>query len=201
VSAQFPPLGDTIQIAWVGRIVEWKGLHVLLEAVEELAARKVPIRVQVAGDAVQGRPEYSAALRRRVADHSLPVTFLGHIQDVDAMLRTSDVLVHSSVRGEPFGQVIVQGLAAGCAVIASRAGGPAEILDDRVTGLLYDPGDSRQLADCITSLVSDHDRLRNIATAGLERAKDFTDEVTSHSLDMAIQEACQPSGTTPEGRP
>lgn len=201
ITADPPPSHDILQIAWVGRIVEWKGLHLLLDAVDLLVDRGIPIRVKVAGDAVQGRPEYFATLRRRVVGHALPVDFLGHVQNVDELLRSSDILVHSSVRGEPFGQVIVQGLAANCAVIASTTGGPAEILEDRVTGLLYRTGDSRQLAECIEFLAHDRNQLRMISSAGAVRAKDFTDNVTSSTLDEAIQEACEPSEATAERRP
>ena len=100
------------------------------------------------------------------------MTFRGFRADVPGELAALDVLVHASVQAEPFGQVIVEGMAAGLAVVATGAGGPAEIIDDGVDGLLVPPGDVGALADALRLLAADGERRAGLgrhARASAER--------------------------------
>jgi glycosyltransferase involved in cell wall biosynthesis len=67
-------------------------------------------------------------------------------------MRAVDVVAHTSTAPEPFGRVIVEGLLAGCPVIATRAGGASEILNHGETGYLVPPGDPQILADVLRTL-------------------------------------------------
>lgn len=94
------------------------------------------------------------------------------------------VLVHASTAPEPFGQVIVEGMAAGLAVIATRAGGPVEIITPGVDGVLVAPGDVAELAAAMTRVVDD-DALRDrLGEAAMARARDFSPEI----IGKAVQE-------------
>ena len=68
-----------------------------------------------------------------------------HGRDVPQVMAALDILVHSAVQPEPFGRVIIEGMAARVPVIASAAGGAAEIVSDGETGLLTPPGDRRRV--------------------------------------------------------
>lgn len=134
-SPQRPP-ADTV-VAIVGRLTPWKGQDVALRALAATAIR--PSRVLVVGGTFFGEQDFRAELEALAAETGLPVTFTGHVDDPAALMREADILVHCSVLAEPFGQVVVEGMRAGCAVVAADAGGPAEIVESEVDGLLVAP--------------------------------------------------------------
>jgi glycosyltransferase involved in cell wall biosynthesis len=79
-----------------------------------------------------------------------------------------DILVHASLVPEPFGQVILEGMAAKVPVVAADAGGPSEILCHDVNGMLYPMGDQGALARALRELAKDPDRRLRLAEEGLE---------------------------------
>jgi glycosyltransferase involved in cell wall biosynthesis len=139
----------------VGRLAPWKGQDLFLRAF----ARAFPEseeRAVLVGGALFGEGDYADELPRLAEQLGITdrVELRGHRNDVWAELARLDVLVHSSVTPEPFGQVILEGMAAGVPVIAAGSGGPAEILDHEVTGILYDQADEQRLAESMR-LMSD----------------------------------------------
>lgn len=177
-----------LRLLSLSRLVEWKGIHVILEALQLLGPEIGSDRVEltIAGDNVMGPSSYRDALRATAASSRFSVTFVPHQKDVAPLLASHDVLVHASTRPEPFGQVVVQGLAYGLAVLASADGGPAEIIRDGVSGLLHEPGDAAALAATIRRLVVDRETLPALGAAGRQRALDFTDARCAQLLDSAI---------------
>lgn len=178
-----------LEVLWIGRIVPWKGLETLIDAVSVLIRRDLAVHVSVAGDAIHGQQSYFERIRRKVADAGLPIDFLGYVSDVGSLLEGGDVLVHSSVKPEPFGQVIVQGLASGVPVVASNSGGPAEIIRDGQDGLLFRPGDSLDLARQLERIARDSALYRRLSAAGIIRSVDFHDEAAVRRLDDAVVDA------------
>jgi glycosyltransferase involved in cell wall biosynthesis len=164
-------------IAVVGRISPWKGQHVAIEAFAK-AFPDGEQRLVVAGASLFGEEDYDRRLHALadelgVADR---VDFLGHVDDIDALLAETDLLVHASTAPEPFGQVIVEGLAAGVPVIASGAGGAAEIVTSGVDGLLTPPGDVDALCSAMRAMAANGELREQLVTAGRARALDFTPE-------------------------
>jgi glycosyltransferase involved in cell wall biosynthesis len=154
----------------VGRLAPWKGQDLFLRAFTQ-AFSGGDERAVVVGGALFGEDDYArglAGLARsmRIAER---VEFRGHRPDVWEELARLNVLVHASVTPEPFGQVILEGMAAGVPVIAPRAGGPAEILHHDQTGLLYEPTDRDGLAAAMQRMRDPHlrDRLSTAARAAL----------------------------------
>jgi glycosyltransferase involved in cell wall biosynthesis len=161
--------GRPLTFGIVGRLAPWKGQDLFLRAF----ARAFPDgeqRAVVVGGALFGEDEYARRLPRLaqrlgVGDR---VEIRGHRPDVWDELATIDVLVHASVTPEPFGQVILEGMAAGVPVIAARAGGPAEILRDEITGVLYEPADVGGLAHAMRRMLDPALRDRLTAAARLQ---------------------------------
>jgi glycosyltransferase involved in cell wall biosynthesis len=165
------------RIGILGRLAPWKGQHVFLDAFAR-AFRGTNVRGRIIGSALFGEDSYADSLRRQaerlgIADQ---VEFRGFREDVWVELRALDVLVHSSVRPEPFGQVVLEGMAAGLPVIAAAAGGPAELITDGVDGMLTAPGDPAELARAMRRLVDDSELRARVAAAALERSLEFTPE-------------------------
>ncbi len=97
------------------------------------------------------------------------VILTGARRDVPACMDAMDVVIHSSMRAEPFGRVVIEAMALGRPVIAPRLGGPREAVVDGETGLLVEPRDAGALADAISTLVGDPARRLAMGRAGRAR--------------------------------
>lgn len=168
---------DETVIVMAGRLTPWKGQEVFLKALARLPLR--PKRAYLVGGTFFDEEGYAESLRQMASDLELPVTFTGHVDDPGKIMRDSDVLVHCSTTPEPFGQVVVEGMSAGCAVIATRPGGPTEIVDDEIDGLLVDPNDDAQLADAMSRLINDKSLRTRLAQAGRAKSARFSIEQTA----------------------
>ncbi|AIQ67169.1 glycosyltransferase family 4 protein [Paenibacillus graminis] len=156
----------------VGRLAQWKGQHIVLEAAK---AFKNDSRVKfwLAGDALFGEEAYKNELIQKMQQDELTnVSLLGHVEDIQGLMSKADLLIHTSITPEPFGQVIVEGMAAGLPVIASNEGGPVEIVVPGVTGMLIQPGDPVVLADSITWMLNHPEDRRRMADSGMKRVKE-----------------------------
>lgn len=149
-----------------GRIARWKGQLTLLKA-----ARLIPgLVVWVVGEALYTTDDeaYKRELQELAAlpDLKQRVYFTGMRDDVPALMKAADIVVHTSIGSEPFGRVIVEGLLAGRPVVASNGGGPSEILSPGRTGWLVSPGDVNQLANTLREILAAPDRARETAATG-----------------------------------
>jgi glycosyltransferase involved in cell wall biosynthesis len=161
-------LVDVPVVSVFSRLALWKGQHVLLEAL----ARLPEVHALLVGAPLFGEDAYAKDLRQRakrldVADR---IHFLGFRRDVPSLMRLSDIVVHTSVAPEPFGRVIVEGMLALRPVVAARAGGAAEIVDDGVSGLLVAPGDANALASALTELLANPAKAQALAETGYKMA-------------------------------
>jgi glycosyltransferase involved in cell wall biosynthesis len=172
--------GRPFVAAMVGRIAPWKGQDVFVRAF----ARAFPDgheRATIVGAPLFGEEEYERSLRQQVEQLGLGdrVELRGFTDDVAAQLADVDALVHASVIPEPFGRVIVEGMAAGLPVVAAGAGGPDEIVTDGVDGLLYPPGDIDELAATLRRVATDPALAERLGRAAVERARAFSPELAA----------------------
>lgn len=175
-----PPAATThrrLRVGILGRLDSWKGQDLFLDAFARAFDGGEEEGV-VIGDRVFGQSAYEESLHRQVGVLGLQerVVFQGFVERPEDELRGLDVLVHASTIPEPFGQVVVEGMAAGLAVVAADAGGPAELIRDGHDGLLYPLGDQDALADCLRRLAADPSLRRRLGEAARRRAEDFTPE-------------------------
>jgi len=177
---------EKILIAHVGRLVRWKGQHLFILAAARIASQFPDARFVLVGDytpgdeslcVLGGGATYLAELRRLVESSGLSerFTFAGHQDSVADVYAGIDLLVHSSTRPEPFGRVLIEAMAAGVPLIASAQGGPTEIVEDGITGLLVMPGSSQLLAEVMARLLSDAPRRRAMSLAARQRAREHFD--------------------------
>lgn len=163
-----------LTVGMVGRLAPWKGQHVFLEAFARTRPRE-DVRAVIVGSAMFGEDAYEAELIDLVDRCGLAgrVAFLGYRDDVPAELARLDICVHASLIPEPFGQVVVEAMATGLPVVASAAGGPAEIINDGVDGLLYQTGDVDALAAVLDRLLDDASLRARLGERAMARATDF----------------------------
>lgn len=174
----------------VGRLTPWKGQDVFLHAF----ARAFPDgdqQARVVGGALfgDGETKYADHLRELAVQLGVAerVTFRGHRDGISAELASMDVLIHASTTAEPFGQVLVEGMAARLPVVASRAGGPEEIISDGIDGLLYPPGDFVALAQILRRLAADPDLRARLGAGGARRAHEFSPESIAEQITKAYE--------------
>ena len=168
----------------------WKGHEVFLDAVARLPA-DLPARFYIVGGplyrSARARSTRPTDLQGRRSGAALGVLgrvgFVGHRAEPADVFRALDVVVHASTRPEPFGRVIVEAMACGRAVVASRTGGAAELFEDGVSALGCAPGDRDALADAalIARLVARPRPARG--GSGAERPE--TDEAAVARFDRA----------------
>lgn len=193
-----------LTVACVGRLSPWKGQHVFLEAIV-----KTPGVVgKVIGAPLFGEDAYAARLKRDAERLGIAerVEFMGFQSNIPEILGQCDILAHTSTAPEPFGRVIVEAMLGGLAIVATRGGGPSEIIRDGQTGILTTPSDPTELAAALQQLQADPDRRRSLAAAGREDAmKRFTlDAVIQqvHAALMPFGPAATPATTKPTpGKP
>jgi glycosyltransferase involved in cell wall biosynthesis len=174
---------DEVTVGIVGRLAPWKGQHVFLDGFAE-AFRGTNVRGRVIGSALFGEDEYAASLPERAARLGIAnqIDFRGFRADVWKELGGLDVLVHCSVTPEPFGQVVLEGMAAGLTVVASAAGGPAEVITNGVDGILTSPGDIGELAAALRRVHDDAALRAQLGAAAQERSREFTPERSAQQL-------------------
>jgi glycosyltransferase involved in cell wall biosynthesis len=167
------PIGAPL-ILMVSRLQRWKGIHVFLEAAASVARQTPEPHFMVVGGALFGLDQdYSSSLHDMVDRLGLGrrVRLVGHRSDVAGFFAAADVVVHASIEPEPFGMVLLEAMAAGKPVIASDLGGPREIVENGVTGLLVPSNNPEHLARAILTLLVDPERMIRMGTAGATRAR------------------------------
>lgn len=177
-------------IGLVGRISRWKGQHVFLRAAARVRERFPHARFQIVGAALFDEAEYERDLHELADSLGLAphVEFTGFRSDARELIERMDLLVHASITGEPLGQVLIEGMAAGKPVVATRGGGVPEIVLDGETGLLVPMGDDEAMAGAICRLLADPEECRRMGAAGQARvAHHFTLERTT-ALVHAVYE-------------
>ena len=174
-------------IVCVGRQEPWKGQHVLVEALPAVLAAHPQARCWFVGGGAVNKPDYAPGLATRCEALGITaqVTFTGIRHDIPAILGQAAVLVLPSVTPEPFGRTLVEGMAAGCAVVATAAGGPLDIVDAGVSGVLVAPDDSDALAVAINALLDDPRGAEAMGAAGQARAQQ------RFSLDRLVAEMAE----------
>lgn len=190
------PGGEPV-VGMVGRLAPWKGQHVFLEAFAKLAAANPGVRARLVGSAMFGDDRgyeqqlHEQAERLEIAER---VDLAGFSDDVRAEVEQFTVAVHASTLPEPFGQVVVEAMAAGVPVVAAAAGGPAEVVTDGVDGLLVPPGDPDALAAAIGRLLEDPDLRESLAGAGVRTAQRFRPERIAAEVEAVYRSVLERHG-------
>lgn len=158
-----------VDVAYVGRLTDSKGVHVLLEAMCELEG----VTLTIAGDGPERMALEAQAVRLGLQSR---VRFAGWIQSAerDDLLARSRVFAMPALWDEPFGIVGVEALAAGVPVVATDVGGIPSWLDDQETGLLVPRGDHLAFANALRRLLGDEELRSSMGVLGRAAASRFS---------------------------
>lgn len=157
----------------IGSLRERKGHRVFLRAAARVMRAVPGARAFVIGEAAPKDAAYRQELLHLAADLGIQdrVTFTGFRSDVKELIQLLDVVAVPSVKPEPFGRVIIEAMAMGKPVVASRAGGPPEIITHEENGLLVPPHEDEPLAGAIARLLSDREFAAAVAARGQHDAR------------------------------
>lgn len=156
-------------IGIVARLAQQKGYHILIDAMK-LVLKQIPdARLTVVGheDDLTQAELSGYALQRGVRGS---IEFLGFRADIATVLSDVDVFVLPSL-WEGFGLVLIEAMALGLPIVATRVGPIPEVVVDQVTGLLVSAGSASELAAALVSLFNDPVRAREMGQRGRERAQ------------------------------
>ena len=157
-------------VLFLGRFDEpRKGIDILMRALPTIVESFPDVRILVVGGGNE------RALRRRAGDLADHLVLLGQADDETKAraLASADVYVAPNLGGESFGIVLVEAMAAGAAVVASKLDAFRRVLDDGRAGKLVAVGAADELADAVTALLSDDDARADLVEAGRARAAKY----------------------------
>ncbi|MBC8466748.1 MAG: glycosyltransferase family 4 protein [Deltaproteobacteria bacterium] len=182
----------------VARVSRWKRHDLALSAFEHVAKSDPFTHLVCIGAEDQFEPEWWNYLqeRSRFSEFSERIHWVGQVDDVRPWYRAAELLVLPS-ENEPFGRVLVEAMASGLPVVATRSGGVPEIVRHNQDGILVSPGSVQELIKVIKELLEDGQLRRRLAESGKERAQVFS--LDAHVSEMVkIFEEAKYSGSLRE---
>lgn len=155
LSREFALDDGALKYGIFGRVIHWKGIREFLEAARLIATRLPQARGFIVGGHSDGDEAFYNSMLQLSQELGLSdkVIFTGYRRDVPALMKFMDVVVHASNTPEPFGMVVIEGMAMGKPVVATRAGGPLDIIDQGETGYLVEVGNAKALAEAVAVLL------------------------------------------------
>ncbi len=184
-----PP--DALVVGSIGWLTRIKGHRFLVEALAKLKPTFPRLHLLVVGSG-DLRVELGALAQRLGIEEA--VTFAGQRDDVLDCLACIDVFVLPSLN-EGMGRALVEAMAAGRPVVATRVGGVPALIEDRRTGFLVQPGDARALADVIAELLNRPGWAKELGTAAsVSIGKRFDARHMVRAIESVYDEALREAG-------
>jgi len=158
-------LSSEFIVGIIGRIEEAKGQYLLIEAMQNL--QNLNIKALIIGDTMNG--EYLQQLKEKVREYGLEnrIVFTGFTKDINGYMQLCDVTVLATKK-ETFGLVVIESMVNKTPVIATKSGGPLEIIDDGVDGLFFN-GKSGDLAEKIEDIYEDSELKNRLCENGYKK--------------------------------
>ena len=160
-----------------------KGIDVLIEALGILKSRGVPVRLRAVGgfeSEAYERELMELAVQEGVAEM---IEWTGFTDRVDAELDRMDLMILPSLFGEGLPMVVLEAMAAGVPVVATRVEGTPEAIRDRIDGILAEPNDPEDLAHAVEEIVKAHVDYTSLRRSALERhGEHFSDQAMARRV-------------------
>jgi len=170
----------TLNIGYLGILHPAKGINLLLDVLEKLPNKNW--RIFIAG---KGEPEFEARLRERYRSND--IHFLGFVKP-EHLFSKIDVLIVPSIWHEPLGRVVLEAYSYGVPVATSNKGGMPEVVNEGVTGFIFDPDTSKSLYDIILSLTKDKQYLSGMRNNCLKESIRFaTGKIYKQYIEIYAQ--------------
>ena len=182
----------------VGRLIEWKGQEEFLRAAAVTKKLVSDAYFMVVGEGPS--ESYKQTLKSIASAGGLDgqVIFTGFRKDALACICAADLLVHASNEAEAFGRVLIEAMAVGTPLIAAPRGGPSEIVENGISGLLVDPADSEHLGRVMASVLTNRELSARLSEGGLSRFERFFDQaIETRAVEAVYDELLALDGSKP----
>lgn len=169
-------------VALFGRIEEYKGQHIVIDAIVRLKQQGNAVKGLIVGHAMD--KEYFSAIKSSVRERGIEhdIHFMDFVENPQEWMQACDVVVLAT-KEETFGLVLAEAMQSGVAVIGTNSGGVPEIIDHGKNGFLFEYGDEINLCKYILELKEDENKLLQYAKAGQEKAKKLFD-INKHYVEL-----------------
>jgi glycosyltransferase involved in cell wall biosynthesis len=169
VRAEFGLDESRILLVSAGHVQEWKGQALAIEAAGLLRDAGWAVTWILPG--AEAERGYAARLRERIRALDLTdrVILLGERADMPDLFAAADMAVHTSIRPEPFGLVVIEAMLQGIPVVGPREGSLPSLLHDGTHGLLYEPRNAVSLVEAVRRLLDDPPARQRMGEAARER--------------------------------
>jgi spore coat protein SA len=164
-------------LLYVGRLMPIKGVHILIEAFNEIHRRMPDVRLIITGSSFFGEAAKTAyeqeleALAELINDAIIFTGFLPH-EKLKYLYSAAHIVVFPSVWPEPFGLVMLEAMASGSCLIASAVGGIPEVVQSGINGVLVKPDDAGALANAVCSTLSEPESMRRMEIVARQQVVD-----------------------------
>lgn len=179
-------LPDVPLIGMSGRIAHWKGHRTFVQAAALVYQQQPYVQFIIAGDAVTAHDhQLKQELMQLTQELGLAevLTYTGFRTDMPQIMAALNVFVLPSELPEPWGLVVLEAMASGCPVVATKQGGPLESVVDGETGFLVPPVDPEPMAQAILTLLQNPARAKDMGMVGRARCIErFTLERTARAV-------------------
>lgn len=169
-----------------GRILPWKGQFEAVKAFVEIAPSCPRYKLVIVGSVSDsGNSKYFDEIQDFLSqgNHGSSVSFVGYQTDVNAYYSACDVILHCSVKPEPFGRVIIEGMANNKTVIAPNEGGPIDIITDDVDGIFYEARSHESLKSTLIKIYESEELRQRLSNNALQTARTkYTSDKTARSI-------------------
>jgi len=152
----------------VARLEKEKGIEFLLKATQMVQEFIPSARAIIVGDGPERKKLEWLASQLGLKEK---IQWVGYQESIEKWYHFFDVLVLPSVKRESFGITLVEAMASGIPVVASKIGGTSEIIDDKINGLLVPPGNSDKLAEAIIYLYNNRAETKEMIRKGRDKVE------------------------------
>jgi glycosyltransferase involved in cell wall biosynthesis len=182
---------ERIVVSNIGRVSPIKGQELFVTAAKECAEHDSNLRFLIIGDVFKGNEQFMLHLHDMVNTCGMQdvLLFTGFRDDVDSFIFSSDLIVLSTIITEGLGQVVMEGMTAGKVVIAPDKGGPVELIEDGVDGILYNSGNHNALAEAVLKAAGDPALRKSIGEKAKSKAgKQFGIQNNIAAIEQVIKQ-------------
>jgi glycosyltransferase involved in cell wall biosynthesis len=191
---------STPLIGMVARLENWKGVHVLIDAAERVFARYPDTIFYVVGGSHPMDPRYTEFLEQKIQSLSRPSQFrlVGQrsMEETSVWQIAADVIAHPVTGIEAFGMAVPEAMVRGKAVVASNEGGPAEVIQNNLNGVLVPKENPQELARSLLALLDDPQRRSRLEAEAVIRGSAFSVPNFVRRLDETLAELFECAANT-----
>lgn len=184
---------DSFVVGMAGRINRWKGQKLFVDMAKIVKNKYKDVTFYIAGDVFEGEEWIKKQLEQYIEEKGMTesIRLLGHIEDMAQFYNKIDVFVLPSIKPEPFGLVVIEAMDAGIPVVATKHGGPREIIEDGITGFLVDYKNPEDMAEKVMRFIENPDLIEKMGSEAKKKKRErFTLSVMIDNIDKVYQGLC-----------